>query len=318
MTMAMANSVPTGTFDRNVTQHPKEFPIMTTPDLPADAFNGARHVIDGLSVYCVDTAPAATARPTVVAVHGIPESSVAWRDVAAVVGDSARMVIPDLPGFGQSDKPSDYDYSLARQSRLLEELLERLVPKAPIHLAVHDIGGPVGLMWAMRNLDRVASLLILNTTMFHERFRPPPVALKALVPVIGPRAVAEALSRESEFKRRFLRPCARPIDPTTLDELYAPYRQPDACRAAALTWSAYKRGLGDFVRARRTLPRITAPTTVLFGARDPYCTPASARAFASRIPHARLRLLDDVGHFTPTEAPTEVADELNSLLQRAN
>jgi pimeloyl-ACP methyl ester carboxylesterase len=154
--------------------------------------------------------------------------------------------------------------------------------------------------------------------MFHERFRPPPVALKALVPVIGPRAVAEALSRESEFKRRFLRPCARPIDPTTLDELYAPYRQPDACRAAALTWSAYKRGLGDFVRARRTLPRITAPTTVLFGARDPYCTPASARAFASRIPHARLRLLDDVGHFTPTEAPTEVADELNSLLQRAN
>jgi len=34
-------------------------------------------------------------------------------------------------------------------------------------------------------------------------------------------------------------------------------------------------------------------------------------------PNARLRLLDDVGHFTPTEAPTEVADELNSLLQRA-
>jgi len=47
------------------------------------------------------------------------------------------------------------------------------------------------------------------------------------------------------------------------------------------------------------------------------CTPASARAFASRIPNARLRLLDDVGHFTPTEAPTEVADELKSLLQRA-
>ena len=80
---------------------------MTTPGSPADAFDGSRHVIDGLSVFCVDTAPAASARPTVVAVHGIPESSLAWRDVAAVVGDSARMVIPDLPGFGRSDKPAE-------------------------------------------------------------------------------------------------------------------------------------------------------------------------------------------------------------------
>lgn len=281
------------------------------------AFDGARHVIDGVSVYCVDTAPAATARPTVVAVHGIPESSFAWRDVAAAVGDRTRMVIPDLPGFGRSDKPADYDYSLTRQSRLLEALLERVVPEAPIHLAVHDIGGPVGLMWAMRHPDRVASLLILNTTLFHELFRPPALALTSLLPVIGPRAVAATLSRESDFKRKFLRPCARPIDPATLDALYDPYRRPDACRAAALTWSAYKRGLGDVVRARRALSRITAPTTVLFGARDPYCTPASARAFAARIPHARLCLLDDVGHFTPTEAPTEVAGELNKLLRRA-
>lgn len=290
---------------------------MTTPDSPADTFEGVTHDIDGLSVYCVDTAPAASASPTVVAVHGIPESSAAWRDVAAEVGDSARMVIPDLPGFGRSDKPANYDYSLARQSRLLETLLERVVPEAPIHLAVHDIGGPIGLMWAMRNPDRVASLLILNTTMFHEHFRPPAMALKSLVPVIGPGAVAAALSRESEFKRRFLRPCARPIDPATLDELYDPYRRPDACRAAALTWSAYKRGLGEMVHARRALPRITAPTTALFGARDPYCTPVNARAFAARIPNARLRLLDDVGHFTPTEAPTEVACELMSLVQRA-
>ena len=106
------------------------------------------------------------------------------------------------------------------------------------------------------------------------------------------------------------------IDPATLDALYDPYRQSDTCRAAALTWSGYKRGIGGLVRARRALPRITVPTKVLFGARDPYCTPASTRAYASRIPNARLRLLD-VGHFTPTEAPTEVADELKSLLHQA-
>lgn len=257
---------------------------MSTSDSTTNAFSGAGHVIDGVSVHCVDTAPAATDRPTVVAVHGIPESSLAWRDVATVVGDDVRMVIPDLPGFGRSDKPADYDYSLARQSRLLEALLARVVPEGPVHLAVHDIGGPIGLMWAMRHPGRVASLLILNTTLFHELFRPPALALGSLLPVIGPRAVATTLARESEFKRKFLQPCARPIDPATLDALYEPYRRPDACRAAALTWSAYKRGLGDFVRARRALSRITAPTTVLFGARDPYCTPASARASRRAFP----------------------------------
>lgn len=291
-------------------------PPVSTPDSQAGAFRGVTHDIDGIGVYCVDTAPTTSAEPTVVAVHGIPESSVAWRDVAAAVGDSARMVIPDLPGFGRSDKPADYDYSLGHQSRILETVLERVVPEAPIHLAVHDIGGPVGIMWALRNLDRVASLLILNTTLFHERFRPPSLALASMVPVIGPSAVAATLSRESDFKQRFLRPCARPIDAATLDELYDPYRQPETCRAAALTWAAYKRGIGDVVRARKALPQIASPTTVLFGAQDPYCTPASARAFASRIPNARLRLLDDVGHFTPTEAPIEVAGELTSLLQR--
>ena len=165
---------------------------MTTSGHPRTP-STASHDIDGLSVFCVDTAPATSARPTVVAVHGIPESSLAWRDVAAAVGDSARMVIPDLPGFGRSDKPANYDYSLARQSRLLEAVLERVVPEAPIHLAVHDIGGPVGLMWAIRNPDRLASLLILNTTLFLELFRPPRVALISLVPVVGPRAVAATL-----------------------------------------------------------------------------------------------------------------------------
>ena len=175
-------------FDRNVTKRCRGVANHDYTRVARGRFGGSRHVIDGVGVFCVDTAPAASARPTVVAVHGIPESSVAWRDVAAVVGDSARMVIPDLPGFGRSDKPPKYDYSLARQSRLLEALLERVVPKAPIHLAVHDIGGPVGLMWAIRNPDRLASLLILNTTLFLELFRPPVPALISLVPVVGPRA----------------------------------------------------------------------------------------------------------------------------------
>lgn len=270
--------------------------------------------IQGIQVNVVDSAPGDLSRPVVVALHGIPESSAAWSSVTARLVDTARVIAPDLPGFGLSDKPADFDYSLHHQARVVGDLLERLVPNVPVHLAVHDIGGPIGLIWATSDRARLASLLILNTTLFPERFRPPPPAYGTLIPFAGRRLVAAALGREATFKRQFQAACARPLDPAVLEELYAPYRDPAACAAAAATWGSYRRSIGPIVRARRALPTITVPTTVLFGARDRYCTPPNARAFADRIPGSRLRLLEDVGHFTPTEAPDEVADELLAVL----
>ena len=105
------------------------------------------------------------------------------------------------------------------------------MPEAPIHLAVHDIGGPIGLMWALRNPNRVASLLILNTTLFFELFRPPRAALMSLVPVIGPRAVAatlrgRAISSADSYDRaldRSIRPrSTRCMTPTANPTLAAP------------------------------------------------------------------------------------------------
>lgn len=273
-------------------------------------------VIQGVRMNVVDTAPGDESRPVVVALHGIPESSAAWSSVTARLAGTARVIVPDLPGFGLSDKPADFDYSLHHQARVVGEMLERLVPHTPVHLAVHDIGGPIGIMWASERRAQLASLLILNTTLFPERFRPPPPAYGTMIPFVGERLVAAALGREATFKRQFQAACGRPLDGAVLEMIYAPYRDPAARAAAAATWGSYRRSIGAMVRARRALPTITAPTTVLFGARDPYCTPPNARAFADRIPGSRLRMLDDVGHFTPTEAPDEVADELLDLLGR--
>lgn len=244
------------------------------------------------------------------------ENGQAWSSVTSRLAGTARVIVPDLPGFGLSDKPADFDYSLHHQARVVGEMLDRLVPNTPVHLAVHDIGGPIGLIWATGGHARLASLLILNTTLFPERFRPPLPAYGTLIPFVGQRLVAAGLAREAMFKRQFQAACARPLDPAVLEELYAPYRDPAARAAAAATWGSYRRSIKALVRARRALPTITAPVTVLFGARDPYCTPPNARAFANRIPGSRLRLLEDVGHFTATEAPDEVTDELLGLLVR--
>lgn len=283
-------------------------------DAPAAAPPRTTHVVDGVRLSVVDTAPDDLARPVVVALHGIPESAAAWDGVTARVASTARVIVPDLPGFGLSDKPAGHDYSLHHQARVVGTLLEQLVPGRPVHLAVHDIGGPIGLMWGTGAPGRLASLMILNTTLFPERFRPPPPALGTLIPFVGRRLVADALAREGTFKRQFQAACARPLEPAVLEELFAPYRDPATRAAAAATWGSYRRSVTHLLRARRALGAIDVPTTVLFGARDQYCTPPNARAFADRIPGSRLRLLDDVGHFSPTEAPAEVAEELLALI----
>jgi haloalkane dehalogenase len=99
--------------------------------------------------------------------HGEPTWSYLWRTVAPPLLDSGRRVIlPDLPGFGRSDKPIDpgwysYDRHVAVAATLLEDLDVR-----DATFVVHDWGGPIGLRLAVEHPERVARLVILDTGLF--------------------------------------------------------------------------------------------------------------------------------------------------------
>ena len=79
------------------------------------------------------------------------------------------MVVPDLAGFGRSDKPTDRRwYTYDRHS----ELISRVLGSLDLHEAivvVQDWGGAIGLRWAVDNADRVAALSISNTGLFTGR-----------------------------------------------------------------------------------------------------------------------------------------------------
>ena len=86
----------------------------------------------------------------VLLLHGWPTSSFLWRNVMGHIGKKSRAIALDLPGFGASDKPLDASYSFRFYSRVLDGFLSALnIDKTS--LAVHDLGGPVGLYWACRN-----------------------------------------------------------------------------------------------------------------------------------------------------------------------
>ncbi len=102
--------------------------------------------------------------PPVLFVHGEPTWSYLWRHVfPPVVAAGFRAIVPDLPGFGRSDKPTDLGwYSYDRHTEAMAALVEDLDLRGAT-VVVHDWGGPIGLRLAVEQADRFDRIVILDT-----------------------------------------------------------------------------------------------------------------------------------------------------------
>jgi len=126
----------------------------------------------------------------VVLMHGIPVSSFLYRKVLPLLAQQGlRGVAFDLPGLGLADKPADLDYTWSGLGRWTGDAIDALgIDRC--HLVLHDIGGPIGLEWALRHPDRVSSLTVLDTLIDVAHFRRVWTMDLARPPVLGPVWVA--------------------------------------------------------------------------------------------------------------------------------
>src|SRR5271167_2240025 len=110
--------------------------------------------------------------PPVIFIHGEPTWSFLWRKVIPAVRDAGfRCLVPDLPGFGRSDKPVEVDwYSYDRHVSMAATLLEDLDLRAAT-MVVHDWGGAIGLRLAVEHSERIERLVMLDTGVFTGRQR---------------------------------------------------------------------------------------------------------------------------------------------------
>jgi haloalkane dehalogenase len=122
----------------------------------------------------------------VVLMHGIPVSSFLYRKVLPLLAERGlRGVAFDLPGLGLAEKPAALDYTWSGLGRWTGEAINGLgIDRC--HLVLHDIGGPIGLEWALRNRDRVMSLTVLDTLIDVAHFRRVWSMDLARPPVFGP------------------------------------------------------------------------------------------------------------------------------------
>jgi haloalkane dehalogenase len=150
------------------TYAPATVDLFRTPDerfegLPGYDFEPHYTEIDGLRLHYVDEGEGSP----IVCFHGEPTWAYLYRKmVPPLVAAGHRVICPDLPGFGRSDKPTDRDwYSFERHLQHVSALLGDL-DLSEATVVVQDWGGPIGTSWAVENDDRVAGLVILNTGLF--------------------------------------------------------------------------------------------------------------------------------------------------------
>ena len=136
----------------------------------------------GARMSCVDEGPRTD--EAVLMLHGNPTWSFYFRHLVRALAPKLRCVAPDHIGMGLSEKPQDYDYTLATRIADVEALVASLGLKR-VHLVVHDWGGAIGFGFAARHPEMIGRLAILNTAAFASKRIPARIAL-CKAPFVGP------------------------------------------------------------------------------------------------------------------------------------
>jgi haloalkane dehalogenase len=225
--------------------------------------------------------------------------------------------------MGLSDKPDDDDYCYTLQSRVddLDRLVDSLGLTRKITLAVHDWGGMVGFAWALRNPERIARLVILNTASFplpKTKKLPWQIAL-GRIPLLG-----AVLIRGFNF---FARGAAdlgvlRPIPPASRKALLAPYD----------SWTN-RRAVHRFVQdiplkpddaawplvrqAEVQLPNYRdRPTFIGWGLQDFVFDQDFLAHFVKDLPAATQKIYSDAGHYVLEDKHEDLVPAIRQFLDR--
>jgi haloalkane dehalogenase len=258
-----------------------------------------------------------TGDQTVLCVHGNPTWSFTFREVLKQVSDQARIIAVDHVGCGLSQKPEKYNYCLEQHIGNLTRLIEQLDLKR-ITLLVHDWGGAIGVGAALRLPSRIERLMLLNTGLFPPPYVPWRIAA-CRIPWLG----TGAMRGLNLFARAALHMTLNrlpSLQPAVAAGLIAPYKDWQSRVAVA-------RFVQDIPR-RKTQPtweilsRIQSgaslfadrPIRIVWGMKDWCFRPECLQLLQDMFPHAKVRRLEDVGHYVMEEAAAEVIQELRACL----
>jgi pimeloyl-ACP methyl ester carboxylesterase len=270
--------------------------------------------IAGHSVFVIDAGPREAGRALLL-LHGFPTSSHDFHRVLPALSAEQRVILLDLPGFGLSDKPLDYSYSLLEQAEIVAMLLRHL----SVHrcqIVAHDMGTSVACeLLARRERGllpfEIESLVLMNGSVHIELAELTP-SQRLLRTSLAPLLV-KAGSRRL-FGLQIRRIVGRPLSAGELDDMWCQLEHKDGTRRLPQIIRYIDERKRFWHRWVGALTRLELPTLVLWGPNDSVAVLAIAERLAQEIRSARFETLDGLGHYPQLEDPNRTAASLLAFL----
>jgi len=267
--------------------------------------------------------------PPIILLHGFPETHRTWRFVVPALAERFFCIVPDQRGFGASDQPQDAaDY---RPKILIADVFA-LADSFGIDrfaLVGHDWGGAIAWPAALARPDRVSKLAIVNSPhpwIYQKTIIDDPAQREAAqyINVFRWAGAAEMVARKGYdwfFDKSFATHVPEgAIDAEERAQYIADWSKPGALDAMFNWYRATSIKVPkpdeecDYPGWMENFPKLTVPTLVVWGMRDPALLPNQLDGLEQWVEDLNVVRLPEAGHFTPWEAPASVTNALLDFL----
>jgi pimeloyl-ACP methyl ester carboxylesterase len=260
--------------------------------------------------------------PVILLLHGFPTSGYDWRGIIDGLADAYRCAALDFPGYGLSDKPAAYSYSLFQQTDVVEALAKAL-GIAEAHVVSHDVGTSVHTELLAREQEgrlsfRMMASTFLNGSMLQDMATITPFQKLLASNETLPQAMAISDNMSVNYidglKSVMKRPeCLGDEAVAVMNDLIA--YQDGNRRLPALSLYMRER----YIHRERWIGalRAASPVQFIWADGDPVANVEMGRALAKEVPQAKYTELPGLGHFLLMEDPPVVAGHIREFIERA-
>lgn len=230
---------------------------------------------------------------TLVLVHGLGASAERWEYVIPHFQEHFRVIVPDLIGFGYSDKPL-VDYTTEFFSEFLKKFLDKLEITNPV-IVGSSLGGQITAEYTINNNSSVQKLVLVS----------PSGVMKHSTPALDAYVMAALYPNEQAAQSAFemMSGASKDIDPKIVEGFVKRMQLPNAKMAFMSTLL----GLKNSQILTERLSSITIPTMVVWGELDPVIPVKYADSIVSTIRDCRFYRMDGCGHTPYVEDPNAFA-----------
>ena len=240
---------------------------------------------------------------TLVLIHGLGASAERWDNVIPIFAENFRVIVPDLIGFGSSDKPTA-DYTLEFFSDFLEKFFIISGIKHPTIIG-SSLGGQISAEYASSHSQEIEKLILVS----------PSGVMKQSTPALDAYIMAALYPNETSAKNAFelMEGSGKHVEDQIVNGFVERMRLPNA----KLAFMSTVLGLKNSTSIISKLQSISVPTLIIWGVDDPVIPIKHADDFISTIPNCKFHRMDGCGHTPYVQDPHTFVSTVSKFLNEA-